>query len=104
VYHIQREPHIVVEPMMERINVEDDILECVDKFCYLGYINYVGGGSDASSLMRVRCGRKKFREMLPLLTMKGLFLHMKGSLYTACMRSVMLYGSVMWEVNKGGYA
>jgi len=34
------------------------------------------------------------------LTMKGFSLHMKGSLYTACVRSTMLYGNEMWGVSE----
>jgi len=69
---------------MEWIDVGDATLECVDEFCYLGDIIGVRGGAEASSIMRIRCDWKKFRELLLLLTMKGLSLHMKGSLYAAC--------------------
>ncbi len=29
----------------------------------------------------------------PLLTMRGIYLHMKGTLYATCMGNAMLYGS-----------
>jgi len=80
----------IVEPRMEKIDVGDVTLECVDEFCYLGDVIGVGDGTETSSIMRVRCGWKKFRELLPLLTMKRLSLRMKGNLYAACVRSVML--------------
>jgi len=60
--------------MMERINVGDATSECVDEFCYLGDMIGVGEGVEACSIMRIRCSWKKFMELLPLLTMKGLSL------------------------------
>ena len=58
------------------------------------------GGAEASSISRIRSGWKKFRELLPLLTSR-VFLHkMKGKLYSACVRSVMLYGSKTWPLKE----
>ena len=67
-------------------------LEVVDKFCYLGDMLDVGGGAESSTVTRVRSGWKKFRELLPLLATKAISLKVKGELYAACVRSVMLYG------------
>jgi len=89
----------MIEPRMERINVRDATLECVDEFCYLGDMIGARSGVEASSMMRVRCGWKKF-ELLPLLTTKELSLCIKRSLYAACVRSVMLYGSETWVVKE----
>ena len=71
-------------------------LEVVDKFCYLGDMLDAGGGAKSSTVTRVRSGWKKFRELLPLLTTKVISL--KGELYEACIRSVMLYGSETWPI------
>jgi len=97
--NVERKVNIVVEPRMEIINARGEILECVNEFCYLGDMIGVGGDVEANSIMRVKCNWKKFRELLPLLTMKGLSLHLKGSLYAACVRSVM-YGSKMWNTRE----
>ena len=53
-------------------------------------------GAESSTITRVKSGRKKFRELLPLLTTKSVSLKVKGELYAACVRSVMLYGSLRW--------
>jgi len=86
---------------MEIIDAGGGYLKCVDDFCYLGDMIEAGGGGEASIIMRVRCGWKKFRELLPLLTMKGLSLCLKGRLYAACVRSVVLYGSETWGMREG---
>jgi len=42
-------------------------LEVVDKFCYLGDMLSVDGGADAAVDARIRIGRNKFRQLVPLL-------------------------------------
>ena len=72
-------------------------LEVVDKFCYLGDMLDASGGAESSTVTRVS-GWKKFRALLPLLTTKVISLKVKGELYAACIRSVMLYGSETWPI------
>ena len=66
-------------------------VECVDKFCYLGDMVGEGGGAVEASKARVKCAWNKFREFSPILTTRGASLRMKGKLYSACIRSVMVY-------------
>ena len=70
------------------------------KFCYLGCMLSAGGGAEASSITRVRTGRKKFRELLPLLTSRVFSHKMKGNIYKACVSGAMLYGSETWPVKR----
>ena len=65
--------------------------------CYLGDILDAGGGAESSTVTRVS-GWKKFRELLSLLTTKAISLKVKGELYAAYVRSVMLYGSETWPI------
>ena len=74
--------------------------EVVDQFCYLGDMLSAGGGAEASTVARVRSGWKKFRELLPLLTSRIFSHKVKGRLYTACVRSAMLYGSETWPLKQ----
>ena len=67
-------------------------------FCYLGDMISAGGGVEASTTVRVRCGWKKFRKLSPLLTSRALSLVIKGKIYSACVRSVILYGAETWPV------
>ena len=58
------------------------------------------GGVEAAVNARIRSVWRKFRELLPPLTSKGTPLRLKGKLYVACVRSVMLYGSETWVIKK----
>ena len=59
-----------------------------------------GGGAESSSITRIKSGWRKFRELLPILTGRGRSLKAKGILYTACVRSVMMYGSETWALKE----
>ena len=80
--------------------IGEDTLQCVNEFCYLGDMLSPGGGAESSSICRVRCSWKKFRELLPMLTSKGLSLKLIGKLYDSCVRSVMLYGGETWAIKE----
>ena len=60
--------------------------------CYLGDMLEAGGGVDAATAMRVQKALSKFRELGSILTRKGLSLKVKGRVYSACIRSTLLYG------------
>ena len=54
---------------MKNLNLENgEVLEGVNKFCYLGDMLNGEGGSRLASNSRVRCGWKKFRELSGILT------------------------------------
>jgi len=75
-------------------------LELVDKFCYLGDMVSVDGDADAAVEARIRIGRNKFRQLVPLLTNKDVSLIVRGRLHSSCVRSSMLHGSQTWPVRK----
>ena len=80
-------------------SIGDRPLEQVTEFCYLGDTINSGGGSDIAAIRRVRCGWNKFRELLPLLTLKEMPLKQRSKLYTTCIRPKMTYGSETWAMN-----
>jgi len=45
-------------------------LELVHKFCYLGDMLSVDGDADAAMETRIQIGRNKFRQLVPLLTIR----------------------------------
>ena len=45
------------------------------------------GGAEASSVTRTRCAWKKFRELLPILSLCTFSLKKKGSFYQACVEA-----------------
>ena len=84
---------------IEILNLKNgEVLERVSKFCYLGDMLNGEGGSSLTSISRVRCGWKKFRELSGILTSK-VVLRLKGKVYGAYIQSSMIYESKAWAVN-----
>ena len=56
----------------------------VKQFCYLGDMISAGGGTEPSTIARVRSGWKSFRVLLPLLTSQVISIETKGRFFAAC--------------------
>ena len=56
------------------------------------------GGVEEAVRCRVRCAWGKFNELMPILTMRGTSLTVKGKIYKAYVQSVMMFGSETWEM------
>ena len=85
---------------MRKLDLENgEVLEGVNKFCYLGDVLSGEGGSNSASIGRVRCGWKKFRDLSGVLTNKKVALKLKGKVCGACVRSAMIYGSETWAMD-----
>ena len=54
------------------VQVGPDKLEVIASFCYLGDMLSAGGGCVITVTTRVKTARKKFRELLPVLTSRHL--------------------------------
>ena len=78
------------------IMVQGEEYQAVKTFCYLGDTLDAGGGVEAAVTARIRSGWNKFRELQPFLTSKAPSLKTKGTVYAACVRSRMSYGSETW--------
>ena len=87
----------------EKEVVVDDAgsVEWLDSFCYLGDVMGCGGGVEDAVRHRVKCAWGKFRELSPFLTLRGMSLKLKGKLYSACVQSVLMYGSETWALKVG---
>ena len=87
--------------VMEKLEFKtgEDVLEEVEKFCYLGdMISCFGGASEAVSA-RIGSAWQKFRELSGLLVGKqGLSLMQQGKIYQCCVRPVLLYCFEKWEL------
>ena len=75
-------------------------IDVVDKFWYLGDTIGARGGAEDSVTARIRSAWNKFRELIPLLTGKSFPLLTKGKVFQACVRSVLLYGSETWPIKE----
>ena len=60
---------------MDSVTVNDQQLDVVVSFCYLGDSISAGGGSEAATVSRVSVAWGKFWELLPILGSKSLSLH-----------------------------
>jgi len=47
---------------------------------------------------RVAAARKKWRDMVRLITKRNIPLKIRGSVYESCVRSVMFYGAETWAL------
>ena len=83
------------DPVVEKevVLAEASKLQCVHKFCYLGDMLGFGCGAGDAVRSRVRCAWRKFRELAPILMVRGVSLKMKGKIYSSCVQSTMEYGS-----------
>ena len=76
----------------------EDVLEAVERSCYLGDISCYGGASEEVSA-RMGSVWKKFRELSGLLVGKqGLSLKQQGKIYQCCIRPVLLHCCEMWKL------
>ena len=82
------------------IELNDQSIETVEKFCYLGDTVGAREGGFASVITRIRSGWCNFRDLVPFLTGRSSPLEAKDRLYSAYVRSGMLYESATWPVNK----
>jgi len=84
----------------ESIMVEDGTIEEVESFCYLGDVLDRDCTADAAMRARISAAWGKWREISSLLCNSGIPLRRRATVYDACIRSVMLYGSETWPVTK----
>ena len=76
----------------------EDVLEGVEKFCYLSYMICYGRASEAVSTSSGSAW-KKFRELSGVLGGKqGLSLKQRGKIYQCCVRPISLYCCETWEL------
>ena len=58
--------------LLSEVELEPGVkVECVSKFCYLGDTLGSGGGVVEAARARVRCVWAKFKELSPILTVRG---------------------------------
>src|SRR5580700_2994037 len=94
-----RGPKVVDEERNEGLDIGNGVvLEKVDKFCYLGDTLNANVGADSAVVARIRSAWRKFRELSPILALKGASLAVKSKIYKCCVRSCMLYGSETWPM------
>ena len=84
--------------LMSSNEVDDETVEAVPEFCYLGDMLSAGGGCELAAITRCKSAWGKFRQLLPLLTNRNLPLLTRGRVYSTCVRSVMLHAAETWAM------
>ena len=75
--------------MEENITLDEDNIEIVDKFAYLGDVLSTEGGPQEAVRSRTRSGWMKFNEVSSVLCNKCMSVKIRGS-YTKAMREALL--------------
>ena len=90
----------LAEPESRSVQVGADVFEVATSFCYLGDMIGQSGGCQDGVVTRVRCAWKNFRELLPILTDGGIPFKTRGHVFNMCVRSILIYASETWPLNK----
>ena len=80
-----------------QITLDNEQLQEVNNFCYLGSIVDVEGGTDADVKTRIGKARAVFAQMRKTWTSSVLSLHTKIRLFNTLVKPVLLYGSETWR-------
>ena len=82
----------------EKVVVGVDELDLVNTFCYLGDMFGDNVGCADAITARIRSAWKKFRDLLPIVTNQAISLNMRGHVYSAAVRRVLLHASETWSL------
>ena len=85
---------------MLNVVVDNESIEVVGSFCYLGDMITSGGGCSEATVVCCRAAWKKFKELLPLLTSKSISLRNRGKVFVTYVRSALLHVSECWALKK----
>ena len=80
------------------LNLGGDRLEVVEKFLYLGSCISANGSIDDEVSMRISKARLAFDALRHLWRRRVIRLDLKGRIYCATVRAVLLYGSETWPL------
>ena len=82
-------------------NISDDqVIDEVNEFCYLGDFLSCDGGSERAVKARVALAWRKWKEISSLLCNQHIPLRVRASIYISCIRGVMLYEAESWNLNQ----
>ena len=83
------------------IYIEEELVEDVDSFTYLGSIVNKTGGTDDDIKARISKARYAFVTLKPVWRCSTIRTHTKLKLFNTNVKSVLLYGSETWRLTKG---
>ncbi|KER28461.1 hypothetical protein T265_04689 [Opisthorchis viverrini] len=86
------------EPRTFRLMLADESIELVDKLVYLGSCIAPGGLTKDESSTRIGKARAAFANLRHLWRRRDISFSVKGRVYNAAVRSILLYGSETWPL------
>ncbi|KAI5720850.1 hypothetical protein M8J77_012470 [Diaphorina citri] len=84
----------------QRIQLDGEELNTVEKFKYLGSTIDKNGSLDCEITHRINAGWFNWKRMTGILCDKRMKLSIKGKIYRSVVRPAMLYGAETWPVKK----
>ena len=83
---------------VNEVKVDDEKLDAVPEFCYLGDMPSTGDGCELTAVTRCKCAWDKFCQLLPFFTNRNLPLLTRGQVYSKHVRSAMLHEADNWAM------
>ena len=84
----------------ENVKIEEQVLEEVDSFCYLGSIIDRNGGTEADVKSRIGKAHAAFLALGKVWKTRDISLKTKLKLFNSNVKSVLLYGCETWNASK----
>ena len=84
----------------QNLVVEEENVEVVDSFRYLGDMMTCEGGVESAVRDRISSAWNKWRELASLLVNQSIPLKERAKVYCACVRSVLLYAVETWALTE----
>ena len=81
----------------EPVRLDDDLLEEVNSFTYLGSVVDIQGGTKADVKARIGKARAVFLQLKNVWSSKDLTLQTKIKIFNSNVKPVLLYGSETWR-------
>lgn len=78
--------------------LEDEVIEEVESFIYLGSIIDKQGGTDAYVKIRIGKARAAFLQLKYVWGSRDLSIHTKIRLFNTNIKSILLYGAETWKM------
>ena len=82
-----------------QVHVGEDIFEAVPTFQSLGDVMEESGGCLDSTSARITAAWKGFRQLLPIITNRGILLRNRVNIFNSCIRKSQLYGCKTWPTS-----
>ena len=82
------------------IQLDKEIIEVVDSFCYLEDVLSTEGGVERTIQARTAAAWKKWKDLAGLLINRHVPMRSRGKVFNSCICPFLLYGMETWSLTK----